>query len=117
MAIKLIETDIIAENFANAVKCLNTLGGNLNDLLTFVGDSNKGFKSGFRACNSAHGHINGVVKALQRIQKLAISYNKHKETSPEKQARDIAKEVKNGNITKADGMKAIESLFNELLEK
>ena len=117
MAIKLIDTEIVKDDFVNAVKALNELGGNLNDLLAFVGDSNKGFKSGFRAVNSAHGHINGVVKALQRIQKLAINYNKHKETSPEKQARDIAKEVKLGNISKDEGLKAIASLFDELLDK
>ena len=114
MAKKLIDTEALNEELKNGVESIGNIGVALNGLLASVGDSNKGFKAGFRACHSAHGHITGLVKALERIESLAIKFNKHKETSPEKQARDITKSLKQGDISKDEAMKALQELINDI---
>ena len=114
MAKKLIDTEALNVELKNGVEDMGKIGEVLNELLASVGDSNKGFKAGFRACHSAHGHITGLVKALERIESLAVKYNKHKETSPEKLARDITKSLKQGDISKDEAMKALQELINNI---
>ena len=114
MTKKLIDTDAINSKLVIGKEDIEKISDVLNELLVFVGDSNKGFKAGFRACNSAFGHITGLKKALERIEKLAVKYNKHKETSPEKLAKDITKSLKQGNISKDEAMKALQELINDI---
>ena len=102
MATKLIDTEELKANKDTAMLKLDNIATYLNGLLLFVGDSNKGFKSGFRACNSALGHIIGVKNAIERVEKMAISFNKHKETSPQKLMQKLTADYMKGIITRVE---------------
>ena len=102
MATKLIDTEELKANNNTALVALDNIADSINELLLFVGDSNKGFKSGFRACNSALGHIIGVKNAIERVEKMAISFNKHKETSPQKLMQKLTADFMKGIITRME---------------